>query len=171
MGVNKDRVPGAGELTAHIRVAADASARWLDKTARAGATDREDMGARHLSARVVLMRGLERGELLGWVLERDVLAAQGTERAEGLRQAAAYWREARPDLQGALDGLRRAATIVVVDPAARQAIAAARRHLDSARDWLSDLADGLAVVNKPLVEVDLVPTQRSPEESYGRDVY
>lgn len=168
--MNKDRVPGAGELTAHIRVATDASVRWLDKAARAGAADRETWEHDTFLARVVLLRGLERGELLGWVLERDTLAAQGTERAEGLRQAAAYWREARPDLQGALDGLRRAADMAVVDPAARQAVADARRQLDSARDWLSDLAEGLAVTNTPTAAVDLVPTQRSTEDTYGLDV-
>ncbi len=80
MGVNKDRVPGAGELTAHIRVATDASVRWLDKAARAGAADRETWEHDTFLARVVLLRGLERGELLGWVLERDTLAAQGTAR-------------------------------------------------------------------------------------------
>ena len=59
-------------------------------------------------ARTMLMRSLERGELLGWVLQRDALAEQDPIRAERLRQISSYWDDARPNLSHAFEELYKA---------------------------------------------------------------
>jgi hypothetical protein len=167
--MKSDYVPSAGELTAHVRTAVDATARWVDRALATPGHDTESWDQRNFYARMILMRGLERGELLGWVLQRDALAAAGTDRDTGLKQAAAYWSEARPDLHEALAGLRRAADIDPGTPAARDAVKLARDQLDQARGWLTDLADGLAVTNRTVGELAPVRAPQVPEQSYGRD--
>ncbi len=167
VGVKRDYVPPAAELNAHVRTAVDGSVRWLDRALRQPGGDGEGWDRSTFFARTMLMRGIERGELLGWTLQRDALAAEGTDRAAGLRQATAYWYEARPDLHGALDVLRRAADLAMHEPAAGHALKEARERLDQARAWLSDLAEGLARTNRS----HEIPreVERRPEASYGRD--
>lgn len=169
MGVNKDNyVPSAGELTAHVRTALDASVRWLDRALAGSGVDAEAWDQRNFYARMILMRGLERGELLGWVLERDAQAGKETHRSVGLRQAAAYWQEARPDLHRAINGLRRAADMSPAEPAAREAVRTARNELDGARDWLTELAERLAATNRTVSAMECIETPEK-QPSYGRD--
>ncbi len=168
MGVTRDYVPSTGELTAHVRTATDGSVRWLDRALRAPGHDAETWERSTFFARTILMRGLERGELLGWALQRDVLAAEGTERATGLRQATAYWQEARPSLHAAINVLRRAADLSHQLPAAHDAVSHAREQLIESRNWLDDLAQCLATTNRS-VQVDRPIDRSAPEASYGRD--
>lgn len=162
-----DYVPTAGELTAHIRTAMDGSVRWLDRALAAPGHDTDAWDQHTFYARMILMRGLERGELLGWVLQRDSLAAAGTDRGAGLRQATAYWAEARPDMHEAIAGLRKAADLD--PPAGRAAVRTARAQLDQARGWLTDLAEGLAATSRSVVDLDRTVASREPERSYGLD--
>jgi hypothetical protein len=166
--MSADYVPSAGELTAHVRTAVDATVRWVDRALATPGHDTESWDQRNFYARLILMRGLERGELLGWVLQRDALAAAGTDRDTGLKQAVAYWSEARPDLHDAIAGLRRAADLDPKLPAARDAVKVARDQLDMARGWLADLGDGLAATNRA-VQIDRAVTRERPEPTYGRD--
>jgi hypothetical protein len=168
VGVSKDRVPGPGELTAHVRTAADASRRWIARSLAVAEGDATGWEHSQFFARTTLMRGVERGELLGWVLQRDGLAETAGERATALRQAAAYWAEARPDLHAALEGLQRAADLSLADPAARSALQEARDQLDQARGWLTDLAEGLALTDR-VAEVELGRRPLVPEQEYARD--
>jgi hypothetical protein len=166
--VSGDYVPSAGELTAHVHTAVDATVRWVDRALATPGHDSETWEQRNFYARLILMRGLERGELLGWVLQRDSLAAEGTDRATGLKQAVSYWSEARPDLHDAIAELRRAADIDPKLPAARDMVKVARDQLDMGRGWLADLADRLAETNR-VVDVDRALTRERPEPTYGRD--
>lgn len=163
-----DYVPSAGELTAHVRTAVDATVRWVDRALATPGHDTENWDQRTFYARMILMRGLERGELLGWVLQRDALAASGLPQETGLKQAAAYWSEARPDLHEAIAGMRRAADLDPGLPATRSAVKLAREQLDQARGWLTDLAEGLAATSRA-VEVERAPARERVEPSYGRD--
>lgn len=169
MGVKGDYVPSAGELTAHVRTAVDASVRWADRALATPGHDHESWEQRSFYARVILMRGLERGELLGWVLQRDSLAASGTHKDAGLKQAMAYWSEARPDLHDAIAGMRKVADLDPGLPAARDGLRMARDQLEMARGWLTDLAEGLAVTNRTVEDVDLSVEREGRTPSYGLD--
>lgn len=165
----REYVPAPGELNAHVRTAVDSSVRWLDRALETPGHDREAWDQHTFYARMILMRGCERGELLGWSLQRDTLAAGDSHRAMALKQATAYWSEARPDMHNALAGLRRAADIPLADPAARNAVRAARDQLEHARSWLTDLAEGLAASHRAPTELARNVEQPAPEPSYGRD--
>jgi hypothetical protein len=149
--MSEQRVPGAGALTAHVRTAVDGTLRWLDRGLRSGPGDVDGWDRATFYARMMLMRGLEQGELLGWVLERDAQAERGTERGAALRAGTAYWSEARRDLHDGIAVLRRAAD---ADPTqARQQVLDARDRLRAGADWLLQVAEGLGRLS-PAVEPD-----------------
>ena len=167
--VKAGHVPSAGELTAHVRTAVDGTVRWIDRVLATPGGDPEAWDQRAFYARMMLMRGLERGELLGWVLQRDGLAERDTERGVAIRQASAYWAEARPDLHEAIAGMRRASDLPPHSTTARDTLTLARDQLDAARGWLRDLADGLAVDSRDRkVERDL--ERPAPDTSLGLDL-
>ena len=168
--MKRGHVPSAGELTAHVRTGVDGAIRWVDRTLASPVGDPERWDQSSFYARMMLMRSLERGELLGWVLQRDGLAETDGDRAVRLRQVTSYWSEARPSLHQAMLELRRHADLQPYSRTARGALNAARDQLDDARGWLTSLADGLAansLSRRP--EVGLVVEKGSPETSYGLD--
>ena len=150
MGVSDQHVPSAGALTAHVRTAVDGSVRWIDRGLRAGPGDVDGWDQANFFSRMMLMRGLERGELLGYVLERDGQAERQPARREALRSGAAYWSEARDQLHEGIALLRGAADL---PPAtARYQVQEARDRLLQGAEWLVELAEGLArtqVVREP----------------------
>lgn len=168
MAVSGDYVPSAGELTAHVRTAVDASIRWIDRTLNTPVKDTETWEQRSFYARIILMRGLERGELLGWVLQRDSLAAEGTDRETGIKTAAEHWHQARPDLHNAMAHLRRSADLDPKYPSGRDPLKVARDDLEMGRNWLANLADTLAVTNRS-VQLERERSPERPEPTYGRD--
>lgn len=137
-----DDVPGPAQLTAHVRTAADAAIRWLDRALNSDPADLDEWDQLGFNARMILMRGLERGELIGFALDRE--AAQGAEpdRRLVLRTGLAYWGEARQDLDGALRDLRRMAG--ESPTLSRAVVMSARERIADASSWLEQLADGLA---------------------------
>jgi hypothetical protein len=167
--MSKEYVPGPAELNAHVRTAVDSSLRWLDRALATPGHDQDAWEQRTFYARMILMRGLERGELLGWSLQRDAMASDDNQRVMGLRQAASYWSEARPDLHDGLDKLRKAADIPHDDPASRTAVRQARDQIDFTRTWLADLADTLTASQQRAVELGPALERPAPETSYGRD--
>ena len=163
-------VPSAGELTAHVRTGVDGAIRWVDRTLASPGGDPELWEQSSFYARMMLMRSLERGELLGWVLQRDALAEQDPTRAERLRQASSYWDDARPSLSRALDELYKSADMDPHTGPSRGIITSSRYRLDVAKGWLAALADGLAVNSlSRSAEVEVVVEKEAPETSYGLD--
>jgi hypothetical protein len=69
--VKADDVPPPAELTAHVRTAADGAIRCLDRALNAEPGDVDTWDQASFYARMMLMRGLERGELIGWALDRE----------------------------------------------------------------------------------------------------
>lgn len=169
MGVSREHVPGPAELNAHVRTAVDSSLRWLDRALATPGHDQDAWEQRSFYARMILMRGLERGELLGWTLQRDGLATTDEQRSVGLRQAASYWSEARPDLHEGLVKLRKAADIPHDDPASRTAVRQAREQIDFSRTWLADLAETLGASQRRSVDLEPSVERPAPDTSYGRD--
>ena len=170
MGVKPGYVPSAGELTAHVRTGVDGAIRWVDRTLDSPTASPERWNEGAFYARMMLMRSLERGELLGWVLQRDGLAESADERAVRFRQVTSYWSEARPSLHQAMLELRRDADLQPHTRTARDALNAARDQLADARGWLASLADGLAansLSRNP--ERALAIEKEAPETSYGLD--
>lgn len=170
MDVNRGYVPSAGELTAHVRTGVDGAVRWVDRTLGSPANDPDRWDQSSFYARMMLMRSLERGELLGWVLQRDGLAENDDGRAVQLRQVTSYWSEARPGLHEAMLELRRGADLDPHSRPARDALNAARYQLDEARGWLASLADGLAANSLSVrPELERGVEKDPPETSYGLD--
>ena len=162
-------VPSAGELTAHVRTGVDGAVRWLDRTVASPAGDPELWDQSSFYARMMLMRSLERGELLGWALQRDSLAEPDADRGVRVRQITSYWSEARPGLHEALQVLRRAADLDPHTRSARDAMNDARFQLDEARGWLASMADGLAANSRTVIEPDRGREMPRPDEAYGLD--
>lgn len=170
MALNEKDVPTAQELNAHVRTAVDGAVRWLDRALVQPHPGAEAWDQAGFYARMLLLRGLERGELLGWVLQRDRLAAAPTDGAQELRQAQAYWQEARPDLHRALEGLRAAADLPPTWATSREALRDARGQLTQAATWLEHLAVGLDG-RRQLPEVIVPQTAEVliPEQDPGLD--
>lgn len=143
MALNEKDLPSAQELTAHVRTAVDGAVRWLDRALVQPHPGPDAWDQAGFYARMLMMRGLERGELLGWVLQRDRLAAAPAEAAVHLRQAQAYWQESRPDLHRALEGLRSAADLPPTWETARIAVCEAREQMVGASGWLMHLSKNL----------------------------
>ena len=143
MALNEKEVPSGQELNAHVRTAVDGAVRWLDRALVQPHPGPEAWDQAGFYSRMLLLRGLERGELLGWVLQRDRLAAAPADGAQELRQAQAYWQEARPDMHRALEGLRGAADLPPIWATSREALREARTQLTQAATWLEHLAVGL----------------------------
>lgn len=158
-----DDVPLPAELTAHVRTATDGALRWLDRALNADAGDVDTWDQAQFYARMMLMRGLERGELIGWALDRERAETRDRERATMTRSGTAYWGEARDGLDGALRSLRRLADSSPT--VARADVVAARDQIRQSRDWLEALAQGLARTELRAVEiVELPSTDVRPHE-------
>lgn len=139
--MSAEHIPTAAALTAHVRTAVDGSVRWIERGLRVGPGDVDGWDQAGFFGRMMLMRGLERAELLGWVLERDARAERQPERREALRSGVAYWSEARSELHDAIGLLRTAADL---PPAtARREVEAARERLLRGGEWLIEIAEGL----------------------------
>ena len=156
-----DDVPPPAELTAHVRTATDGALRWLDRALTADAGDVDTWDQAQFYARMMLMRGLERGELIGWALDRERAETRDVDRAVMTRSGSAYWGEAQEGLDRALQSLRRLADSSPT--VARAEVIAARDQIRQSRDWLEDLAVGLARTEVRSVEVVELPQLGSRE--------
>lgn len=156
-----DDVPPPAELTAHVRTATDGALRWLDRALNADAGDVDTWDQASFYARMMLMRGLERGELMGWALDRERAETRDPDRAVMTRSGTAYWGEARDGLDGALRTLRRLADSSPT--VARADVVAARDQIQQSRDWLEELAQGLARTEVRSIEVVELPAADSRE--------
>jgi hypothetical protein len=157
--VKADDVPPPAELTAHVRTATDGAIRWLDRALNADPGDVDTWDQASFYARMMLMRGLERGELIGWALDRERAETRDPDRATMTRSGVAYWGEARDGLDVALRTLRRLADSSPT--VARADVVQAREGIAQARDWLEDLAQGLARTEGRSVDVVELPPPRS----------
>ena len=143
-------VPPPAVLTAHVRTAVDVAGRWLERALSADPGDLERWDHGTFYARMMLMRGLERGELLHWSLQREGAAATSVERVAVTRAGAAYWGEAKDGLDRSLKHLRRLAD---ASPTyARQDVTEVRQRLRDAGEWLTALAEGLARTDERALE-------------------
>lgn len=167
--MNQPYVPSAGELTAHARTAVDGAVRWTDRALRTGPGDLDAWERDTFYARMILMRGLERGEMLGWVLERDALAAEDLDRNIALQSARSYWAEARDALHQGRELLGRAADL---PPAtAVPTLGEARAQLYDGGEWLAHVAEGLARSSRSVV-IDLEARDLAvdADRSHGLDI-
>lgn len=150
--MSNDDVPPPAVLTAHVRTATDGAIRWLDRALSAEPGDLDAWDHASFYARMILMRGLERGELLGWSLEREGQTADDPQRRMATRAGASFWAEARDGLDGGLKTLRRLAG---QPPSfARSEVQAVRNQLVDANQWLDWLAERLASSVQQVVELD-----------------
>ncbi len=156
--MNTDDVPSPDQLTAHVRTAVDGSVRWLDRALATQPGQLDEWDHANFFARMMLLRGLERGELLGWALQRDAKAASPGDDATALRRTAAYWQEAQPELHMSMDNMRQAADLPPTWHTARNGVSDAREGLFRASHWMEELA------------IDLAGIQPRPLPMIGRDV-
>jgi choline dehydrogenase-like flavoprotein len=150
--MRKEDIPPPAQLTAHVRTATDGAIRWIDRALSADPHDLDGWDQASFYARMILMRGLERGELLAWSLGREGEVTADPERRMAMRAGAAYWDEARDGLDGGLRTLRRLAG----EPPtlARTEVQAVRDQLLDANDWLNTLAERLAATAPQVSELE-----------------
>jgi choline dehydrogenase-like flavoprotein len=155
--MKQDDVPPPALLTAHVRTATDGAIRWLDRALSADPGDLDAWDHASFYARMILMRGLERGELLAWSLGREGASTADPERRMATRAGTAYWGEAREGLDGGLRTLRRLAG----EPPtfARADVQAVREQLVDANQWLDSLAERLAATAPQVIELE--PPERT----------
>jgi hypothetical protein len=161
-----DDVPPPAVIAAHVRTAVDGAVRWLDRALSAEGGDINGWDHSCFYARLILMRGLERGELLGWSLDRERATTADPTRVEATRACSSYWGEAREGLDGALKQLRRLAD--ASPTLARPEVLAAREQITQSSEWLTSIAEGLARTGSRTVDLDDRPPQR--ERAFGFDL-
>jgi hypothetical protein len=161
--MKKEDVPPPALLSAHVRTATDGAIRWLDRALSADPGDLDAWDHASFYARMILMRGLERGELLAWSLGEEGRTTSSPERRMATRAGTAYWGEARDGLDAGLQTLRRLAG----EPPtfARRDVQAVRDQLVDANQWLNNLAGRLASTAPQVVELEPPERARTAESA------